>query len=127
MFWQVDFDYRQKLSPTDRAWLRDFAERYYGASFAGPDGETGKWTTEQRRERYRSRNSSNRDSYTAEILTDPRPGHESDRVAPEGQDESPTPAYLETTAYKSALRAFRDDPSPENRARLDWLSGRAQE
>lgn len=105
--WMVDFDYLDKLTDEERAWLAEFSDCHYGADFRhDPDKE---WSTEERRATYIRKNAANADLYTAvaaRSLVEPleeRPDLEAREM-----DVSPLPRYLDTPEYKDALKAYRE-------------------
>jgi hypothetical protein len=100
--WAVDFDYIDRLSPADREWLGRFADAHYKAD---PRAMAG-WDTEERRQAYRSKNSANRDLFAN---WDALPGDGPGDVVYAGEDLSPTPEYLDSSEYKAAREAFRDE------------------
>lgn len=112
--WRVDQDYAERLSNDARLWLAEFNDAYYGADFRGVAEEP--WTTEARRVVYRAKNAANRDLMTVDI-----PHHGCD--FPEELvelDEAPfDDGALDTERYKTAREAYRRDPSPANRVRLN--------
>ena len=113
--WRVDQDYAERLSGDERRWLAEFNDSYYGADFRGvPEG---RWSTSERREVYRAKNAANRDLMTVDIPTHgldfPEETVEFDELPL--SDDGP----LEDPRYKTAREAYRKDPSPANRVRLN--------
>ena len=64
----LDFDYLEKLSPTELAWLKDFSTKYYRAQFDVGEEKDG-WNKEERRKTYARKNSVMRDIFSR--LVDP--------------------------------------------------------
>jgi hypothetical protein len=118
--WRVDQDYLGQLSSSDKAWLAGFNDRYYGADFRGPSDS--EWSTDERREVYRNKNRANRDLMTcalpAEDVDLPQPSVELEELSVDDLD------YLDASGYKAARAAYRDDPSPANRVRLNQFRRR---
>ena len=52
----VDYDYIDKLSPEDKAWLDQFSSEYYGANL-----KNKKYPTEERKKIFDANNARNRD------------------------------------------------------------------
>lgn len=113
--WRVDQDYADRLSSDERRWLAEFNDAFYGADFRGVPEE--RWSTSVRREVYRAKNAANRDLMTCDV-----PAHGLD--VPEETveleelslvDDGP----LDDERYKTAREAYRNDPSPANRVRLN--------
>ena len=113
--WRVDQDYTEHLSVADKQWLAEFNDRFYGADFRGPASH--EWSTDERRSVYRAKNAANRDLMTCDV-----PAHGLD--VPEETveleelslaDDGP----LDDERYKVARDAYRKDPSPANRVRLN--------
>lgn len=113
--WRVDQDYVDRLSPIERQWLAQFNDRFYGADFRGESSST--WSTDERREVYRAKNAANRDLMTTDIPNHgydlPEETVEFDELLP--VDDGP----LDEPMYKAAREAYRKDPSPANRVRLN--------
>lgn len=113
--WRVDQDYAERLSSDARRWLAEFNDAYYGADFRGVAEEP--WTTEARRVVYRAKNAANRDLMTCDIphhgLDLPEETVELEELAL--ADDGP----IDTERYKVAREAYRLDPSPANRVRLN--------
>ena len=113
--WRVDQDYAERLSGDERRWLAEFNDAFYGADFRGvPEG---RWSTSERREVYRAKNAANRDLMTVDI---PTHGLDFPEELVELEDlpvvdDGP----LEDPRYKAAREAYRKDPSPANRVRLN--------
>lgn len=112
--WRVDQDYADRLSSDERRWLAEFNDAYYGADFRNVAEEP--WTTEARRVVYRAKNAANRDLMTTDI---PHHGVDFPEELVE-LDEAPLDdGPLDTERYKVAREAYRLDPSPANRVRLN--------
>lgn len=113
--WRVDQDYAEGLSPDERRWLAEFNDRYYGADFRGASQVD--WTDEERKRAYRDKNAANRDLMTCDI---PAHGLDVPEAVVELEDAPPVDdRYLDDPRYKSAREAYRADPSPSNRVRLN--------
>lgn len=112
--WRVDQDYVEELDAPTKAWLAEFNDRYYGADFRGPS--VREWSTDERRTVYRDKNRANRDLMTCALPVEVEVPDESieleDAVV---IDDGP----LDDPKYKSAREAYRTDPSPANRVRLN--------
>ena len=117
----VDYDYIDRLSPEEQAWLAEFTDRHYGADFRGDK----KWSTKARRVRYNAKNSANRDLYSIKDVSGllvrpdsvpvPRGTEREDgngwleNIAAKEQDlVTPTQRYLNSPEYKAALAEFRE-------------------
>jgi len=114
--WRVDQDYADRLSLDERQWLADFNDRFYGADFRGETNVT--WSTDERREVYRAKNAANRDLMTTDI-----PYHGWDMAEEETVELEEAVALddgpLDSPSYKAAREAYRKNPSPANRVRLN--------
>jgi len=112
--WRVDQDYAERLSTDERQWLAEFNDSYYGADFRGV--VEGRWSTDERREVYRAKNAANRDLMTCDVpahgLDLPEETVELDELQ---LDDGP----LDEPRYKTAREAYRLEPSPANRVRLN--------
>ena len=112
--WRVDQDYAERLSGDERQWLAEFNDSYYGADFRGV--VEGRWSTDERREVYRAKNAANRDLMTCDVpahgLDLPEETVELDELQ---LDDGP----LDEPRYKTAREAYRLEPSPANRVRLN--------
>lgn len=112
--WRVDVDYAGTLAPSEKAWLGQFLDRYYGADFRGESEVT--WSEDERREVYRAKNCANRDLMTCALPVDdlevPDPVVELEETAADDL------VHLNEAEYKQAREAYRADPSPANRVRL---------
>ena len=112
--WRVDQDYAERLSADERQWLAEFNDSYYGADFRGV--VEGRWSTDERREVYRAKNAANRDLMTCDVPTHgldlPEDSVEFDELV---LDDGP----LDEPKYKTAREAYRLEPSPANRVRLN--------
>ena len=112
--WRVDQDYAERLSGDERQWLAEFNDSYYGADFRGV--VEGRWSTDERREVYRAKNAANRDLMTCDVpahgLDLPEETVELDELQ---LDDGP----LDDERYKVAREAYRREPSPANRVRLN--------
>jgi hypothetical protein len=112
--WRVDQDYADRLNPDERGWLAEFNDAFYGADFRGvPEG---RWSTDERREVYRAKNAANRDLMTTDI---PHHGVDFPEELVELDDVPLDDGPLEDPRYKTARDAYRKDPSPANRVRLN--------
>ena len=114
--WRVDCDYIRQLNEAEKDWMAAFLDRYYGADFRGASPFIP-WSDEERRERYRANNCANRDLMTCAVPVEEQP----DDPVLELEDAFDLPddtTYTTTPDYKTALAAYRDDPSPANRVRL---------
>jgi hypothetical protein len=111
--WRVDQDYVATLGPSERAWLAQFNDRFYGADFRGESEAT--WSTDERREVYRDKNRANRDLMTCALPVDVEVPHEAVELEEAVVDDL---AHLDAAEYKTAREAYRADPSPANRVRL---------
>ena len=113
--WRVDQDYTDRLGQDERRWLAEFNDAFYGADFRGVAEE--RWSTNERREVYRAKNAANRDLMTCDVPTHgldlPEDSIEFDELALD--DDGP----LDELKYKTAREAYRLDPSPANRVRLN--------
>ena len=113
--WRVDQDYAEVLSTEDRRWLAEFNDAFYGADFRGVT--EGRWSTDERREVYRAKNAANRDLMTTDIPYHgwdlPEETVELDELSL--GDDGP----LDDERYKVAREAYRREPSPANRVRLN--------
>jgi hypothetical protein len=110
----VDQDYADRLSADERRWLAEFNDRFYGADFRG-EAEVS-WSTEDRRAVYRDKNRANRDLMTCALPVEvevPDEGFELEELSV--VDDGP----LDSLKYKTAREAYREDPSPANRVRLN--------
>lgn len=109
--WRVDYDYTDRLSPEEREWLSEFTDRFYGGDFRGDPGQ--EWSPAERRKAYVDKNVANVDLYSAldgANLLDPIDEQfelESPKV-----DVGPTPSFLSTDDYKSAVNQFRSHLAP---------------
>ena len=113
--WRVDQDYADRLSLDERQWLAAFNDRFYGADFRGETSVA--WSTDERREVYRAKNAANRDVMTVDI-----PNHGQD-IPVETVELEDAVAFddgpLDSPPYKAAREAYRLNPSPANRVRLN--------
>lgn len=112
--WRVDQDYAERLSADERRWLAEFNDAFYGADFRGVTDE--RWSTEARREVYRAKNAANRDLMTTDI---PYHGWDLPEETVELDEVPLDDGPLDTERYKTAREAYRLDPSPANRVRLN--------
>jgi hypothetical protein len=117
--WRVDQDYAERLSTDERGWLAEFNDAYYGADFRGVAEEP--WTTEARRVVYRAKNAANRDLMTCSLPVDVEVPHEAVELEEAVVEDL---AHLEAAEYKVAREAYRADPSPANRVRLNATTKR---
>lgn len=117
--WRVDLDYVKQLSPEHRAWLARFIDGFYGGDYRG-DEET---PVSDKRTAYQAKNRAMRDLYTAPsvlVLSSEdvatawtRAGmsrsedYTLNLTSDPDLDLSPTPPYLDTPEYKSALASYR--------------------
>lgn len=112
--WRVDQDYADQLGQDERRWLAEFNDAFYGADFRGVAEE--RWSTSERREVYRAKNAANRDLMTCDVPTHgldlPEDSIEFDELV---LDDGP----LDEPKYKTAREAYRLEPSPANRVRLN--------
>jgi len=112
--WRVDQDYTDRLGQDERRWLAEFNDAFYGADFRGVAEE--RWSTSERREVYRAKNAANRDLMTCDVPTHgldlPEDSIEFDELV---LDDGP----LDEPKYKTAREAYRLEPSPANRVRLN--------
>ena len=112
--WRVDQDYADQLGQDERRWLAEFNDAFYGADFRGVAEE--RWSTNERREVYRAKNAANRDLMTCDVPTHgldlPEDSIEFDELI---LDDGP----LDEPKYKTAREAYRLEPSPANRVRLN--------
>ena len=114
--WRVDQDYTRELPKEAREWLAAFNDRYYGADFRGESKV--EWTVAERREIYRDKNRANRDLMTSALPADDvEPPDETVEIEDLVADNLD---YLDDEVYKAAREAYRNDPSPANRVRLNW-------
>ncbi len=114
--WRVDQDYTRELPKDAREWLAAFNDRYYGADFRG-ESEV-EWSVAERREIYRDKNRANRDLMTSALPADDvEPPDETVELEDLVTDDLD---YLDDEVYKAAREAYRNDPSPANRVRLNW-------
>jgi hypothetical protein len=114
--WRVDQDYTRDLPKEAREWLAAFNDRYYGADFRGESKV--EWTVAERREIYRDKNRANRDLMTSALPADDvEPPDETVELEDFVTDDLD---YLDDEVYKAAREAYRNDPSPANRVRLNW-------
>lgn len=92
----VDHDYLDRLTPEEKAWLEQFDDEYYGASFKGavlhPE--------DARRELYKTKNQRNQDIYGRGLRTSSMPVTAS-ADQQDWTDHKPSPEYRE------ALNNFR--------------------
>ncbi len=112
MAWAVDQDYLAKLSESERAWLAQFNDAYYGADFRGASEQD--WPTAARRERYNAKNAANADGYAplaAEHRLDELGELEVASLAAHG---GPVFLYVEDPEYRRLLANYRATLS-ENR------------
>ena len=113
--WRVDQDYVATLAPEHKEWLAQFNDRFYGADFRGETSVA--WSTDERREVYRAKNAANRDVMTVDI-----PHHGQD-IPVETVELEDAVAFddgpLDSPSYKAAREAYRLNPSPANRVRLN--------
>ena len=113
--WRVDQDYADRLGPEDRQWLAAFNDNFYGADFRDTSLET--WSTDARREVYRAKNAANRDLMTVDI---PNHGYDVPEETAELEDAVAfDDGPLDSPPYKAAREAYRLNPSPANRVRLN--------
>jgi hypothetical protein len=101
----VDQDYAHALSPKDRAYLDQFNDEFYGASFTDTPLHHD---VEQRRALYRIKNKRNADIYGRGLQRGGEPTES--MLATAGDALVLTPedaAYLNDTAYREALNEFR--------------------
>ncbi len=111
--WRVDQDYASTLGPTEREWLAQFNDRYYGADFRG-ESEVA-WSTNDRREVYRDKNRANRDMMTCALAVEAEAPHEVIELEDVVVDDL---RHLDDAEYKAAREAYRANPSPANRVHL---------
>lgn len=57
----VDYDYTDKLSDKEKAWLAKFSDEFYGARFVGEESEHLHTSKEQKKAVYNANNARNRD------------------------------------------------------------------
>jgi hypothetical protein len=101
--WQVDHDYKHKLSKSEQEWLADFDDNYHGADFRDkPDG----WSDDDKRERYVAKNAANRDLYTHGLPEDM--DHAYQIPAPLEVTTTHTPDYQDSWFYKSLVARLRE-------------------
>lgn len=110
----MDQDYTERLSPGQKQWLAEFNDRYYGADFRG-EAEMS-WSTEDRRSVYRDKNRANRDLMTCALPVDVEVPDETVEME---ELVYPNDGRLDGAKYKAAREAYRADPSPANRVRLN--------
>lgn len=101
VWWKLDADYRDRLTPAERKWLDDFLDAHYNARF---QGHAAAWPKTERRKADRARNAATRDLASQ---FDPVPGECVPPAADPELDLSPTPEYLNSPDYKAALAAYR--------------------
>lgn len=65
--WQVDQDYHQKLSESEKVWLSKFNDEYYGGSVRKDDPTAIHNSPELRRDCYSRNNSINRDQMSIAV------------------------------------------------------------
>lgn len=110
---RIDYDYLEKLTPTERDWLADFSARYYRADFT--EDPNREWSTAERRKSYSAKNAVNHDYYSIGQCIDGREDLDStglaelieERASGRGQDQSPIPVYLDDPRYKTVLDEVR--------------------
>ena len=112
--WRVDQDYAERLSTDERQWLAEFNDSYYGADFRGV--VEGRWSTDERREVYRAKNAANRDLMTCDV---PAHGLDLPEETVELEELLFDDGPLDDERYKVAREAYRREPSPANRVRLN--------
>ena len=112
--WRVDQDYAERLSTDERQWLAEFNDSYYGADFRGV--AEGRWSTDERREVYRAKNAANRDLMTCDV---PAHGLDLPEETVELEELLFDDGPLDDERYKVAREAYRREPSPANRVRLN--------
>jgi hypothetical protein len=110
----VDQDYAERLSGDERQWLAEFNDSYYGADFRGV--VEGRWSTDERREVYRAKNAANRDLMTCDV---PAHGLDLPEETVELEELLFDDGPLDDERYKVAREAYRREPSPANRVRLN--------
>jgi len=113
--WRVDQDYLEKLSPSERQWLAQFNDRYYGADFRGDTEQ--EWSNQERRAAFVAKNTANGDlgpfdGYVRPAKDELQPldcieDHLDSTVDEQPQNSEPTPEYLSSPAYKQARDEFR--------------------
>ena len=112
--WRVDQDYVSTLAPEHKEWLAQFNDRFYGADFRGETSVA--WSTDERRQVYRDKNRANRDLMTTDI---PYHGWDLPEETIEFDEVPLDDGPLDSPPYKAAREAYRKDPSPANRVRLN--------
>lgn len=112
--WRVDQDYTDRLTPDERGWLAEFNDAFYGADFRGVAEE--RWSTNERREVYRAKNAANRDLMTCDV---PAHGLDLSEETVELDELQLDDGPLDDERYKVAREAYRREPSPANRVRLN--------
>lgn len=95
----VDYDYADQLSEADRAFLEQFTEEYYGASFS----DDSIHDDAQRRELYRVKNRRNQDIYGKSLRAGPPKEDWEDTE----RDWRATPEHLNSSEYQEALAEYR--------------------
>jgi hypothetical protein len=102
----VDQDYVDTLSPEDKAYLAEFNEHFYGASFTV---DTQDWSPDDRRISYRRKNAINADLYSIanSVGHVHHPENLDDLGEDKPQDWNPQPLYQNTPEYTHALAELR--------------------
>lgn len=111
--WRIDQDYVSALTPSEKQWLAEFNDRYYGADFRGESEVV--WNETERREVYRRKNMANRDLMTCALPAEVEPPAPVVELEETAVDDL---RHLDDLEYKVARETYRDDPSPANRVRL---------
>lgn len=102
VFPYLDYDYVQRLSPKERAWLDTFSAEFYNGEFDTSPGATPLHRDEkQRAELGLIKWHRVRDIYERS------PRAEVQDVTADAVDYSPAPEYLKTPEYREALNEFR--------------------
>lgn len=106
--WMLDCDYYDKLNVEEKRFYAQFNDEYYRSDFryAKPMHKTA----EQKRERYNMQNENYRDAYaraqvTGDLYLGGSPSTDGRQAGP--VDFMPSPSYLDTLEYKTAVAELR--------------------
>jgi hypothetical protein len=131
--WRVDYDYLDRLTPDEAAWLAQFTDEEVAGDFRyeepfteDQDDRRAVWREKKRSERNFRSNGEPSSLNRFEQASGPQPEISTLEKAsayhpdsPSAPDLAPTPEYLGTLEYKDAVAALRDaiDNGQKRRAR----------
>jgi len=107
----VDYDYLHLLSEKDLALIEQFSDEFYGATF---EADPLHCDVEQRRELARDKNY-RREDIMGRGLRRSAEVRDTDAVSSPEADSAVTPEYLNSAAYREALKGFRDSLPKDRR------------